>query len=119
MRHCVRKGKFVEARVFKVDHPAASDTDQVVMSVRFKLKTCSCARVTYLASQTDFHKCIENPVNGGSRNSREATLDLFSDLVCCRVVMAMHQCLQDGPPLHGQRDTSLTAQLLELSHLRG
>jgi hypothetical protein len=119
MYHCVREGKIVEARVIKVDHPAALDTNQMVMSVRFNLKPCRCARVAHLTSQVDPDQGLQDPVYSGSRYPRKENGDIFSDLIRSRVIMAMQKSFQNDPALHGQRDTVLTAQRFEFSHFRG
>ena len=119
MDHCVREGKIVEARVIKVDHPAALDTNQMVMSVRFNLETRRRTRVTHLASYIDPDQGLQDPVYRGARYSRKENGDIFSDLIRGRVIVAMQKSFQNDPALHRQRDTVLTAQLFEFGHLRG
>jgi len=90
-----------------------------MMPVRFNLETRRRTRVTYFASNADPDQCVEDAINSGSRDPRKANRDILCDLICCRVIMTLHQGFQDGTPLYGQRKTMLTAQPLQLFHLGG
>jgi hypothetical protein len=52
------EGKIVETWVFEVDHPAAAETDQVMMSARLNLETRRRARMTHLASYADLNQRV-------------------------------------------------------------
>ena len=113
------KGKFVEARVFQIDHPPAFNTDQVVVPVRFNLETRRCSRVTHLPGNADTDQCVQDPIDGSPRYAWEPNRDILGDLIGCRVIVALHQDFQDSPPLNGQRETMLTAYPLQLLDLGG
>ncbi len=89
------------------------------MPVRFNLETRRRTRVTYFASDADPDQCVQDPIDGGSRYPREANRDILGDLICCRVIVTLHQGFQDGTPLYGQGKTLLTTQPLQLFHLGG
>jgi len=88
------------------------------MPVRFNLETRRRTRVTHFAGNADPDQCVEDAIDSGSRDPRETKRNVFRNLISCRVIMTLHQGFQDGPPLYGQRKTMLTAQPLQLSHLR-
>jgi hypothetical protein len=119
MRPLVRERNGVQAWVFEVDHLAASETDQVVVPVRLRLKARGRSRVAHLASYAELDQGFQNPVYGGSRNSWKASRNVRENLVCRRVIVTLHQSVEHRPPLHGQRDALPAAQGLELFHLDG
>ena len=63
---CVREGNGVESRVLEIDHPAALETNQVVVPVRFSLETRRRSRVAYLARYPDLDESLQNAIHGGS-----------------------------------------------------
>lgn len=89
------------------------------MAMRLNLETRRRTWMTDLACKADPDQRVQHSIDRGSRYPRKPKRDIFGNLICCRVIMTLHQGFQDGTPLYGQRKTILTAQPLQLFHLGG
>jgi len=73
--------------------------------------------MTDLAGHTHLHKRLQNPIDGGARQTRNARADYFVDLVGSGMSTLLDQGFENLPPLDSYGEALLTAQSCKLREL--
>ena len=99
--------EFVEARVLQVDDVAAIQADEVMVLVQLGVETHRGAGVAGLGQEAKGEQGCQDAIDGHARELGHARMNGVEDLVGGRVVPAVQNRLEHGPPLHGDRQPAL------------
>jgi hypothetical protein len=109
-----RQPEIVQLPALDVDHAIARSANQVVMPVGCSVEAGSGAGMVKTPNDAKLDELLQGPVDGGSRKPRNTLPDGLVDLVGRGVVISLQDGLQYVSTLHGQRQSSLATQGLEL-----
>jgi hypothetical protein len=115
----VGQGYLIERAVFEIYHLSALQAHHVMVPMCLSLEAGGRSRVTNLADDAEPHQGLENSINRSSGDPRDASTDIFEDLIRRRVILSAGQDFQNGSPLHRNRQTLLPAESLERLQLFG
>ena len=99
--------EFVEARVLQVDDVAAIQADEVMVLVQLGIEPGGRAGVAGLGQEAKGDQGCQDAIDGHARELGHARMNGVEDLVGGRVVPAVQNRLEHGPPLHGDRQPAL------------
>ncbi len=87
--------------------------DQVMVPFALHLIACGGAWMTNLPGDAEPDECFEYAIHRCAGYFRHSGAHRIENLVCSRMIRTRGQLLEDRPPLDGQRDRMLTADLFE------
>lgn len=91
----------------------------MVMTALLQLISGARTRVANLSDDAGASQSFEDAVNRGPRNLRQPLADIVKNLVGGGMIRAQCQSMQNFPPLGGNRQAALAADILELFQLEG
>jgi hypothetical protein len=99
--------ELIEALVLEVEDVAAIQADEVMVLVEFGVEPSARAGVTGLGEEAKGDQCSQDAIDGHARELGQARMDGVENLFGGRVIPAVHDRLEHGAPLHGDRQPAL------------
>jgi len=110
----MRYAYVVEFPVFEVDDLVADLADQVMVAVDFAVEPRRRTRMVQAADDSQIGQHIQNSIDRGPRDSRNALLNDFKDFICRGVIVSFEDGLKNNVSLHRERHSPASAQRLEV-----